>query len=89
MSAAIIVHRGMPCDPPTVDGVTFVESEEGFWMARVTEEQAQEFTRNPRYTRFGGKAVQTVLVETSDDAEPTEATEEPTPNQSKGKSKKG
>lgn len=65
MTIVLIAHQGMPCDPPTVDGVTFVAAEEGLWIARVTEEQAAEFTRNPRYTRFGGKAPETPAMESA------------------------
>lgn len=51
----IITHLGIPCDPPTVNGVTFEPFEDGLWAASVTEEQAQDFERVGTFTRFGGK----------------------------------
>lgn len=52
----LIAHRGLPCDPPVVEGIPFRAHPEDsdLYLAEVTEEQALDLTRIPAFTRYGG-----------------------------------
>lgn len=56
MSAPVVIaHRGMPCDPPIIDGVEFRPlGEDDVWVAECSEELAADLTRIPAFTRYGG-----------------------------------
>lgn len=50
-----IVHEGMPCDPPVVNGHAFKEFMEGLWAAQMPEDDAQPLLRVTGFKVFGGE----------------------------------
>ena len=47
---AFIGHKGKPCTPPIVDGVTFAHVKGPLWAAEVSDEQAERFARIETYS---------------------------------------
>lgn len=65
----VVAHPGAPCTPPVVnDGIVFCQHPlaPGIYVAECTEAQAEDLTRIPAFTVFGGTL--TELPKTSDPA---------------------
>lgn len=53
--SVILAHKGAPCMPPIVNGITFSPlGEDDIWVGEASEEQAVALTRNPAFNRYGG-----------------------------------
>jgi hypothetical protein len=46
---AFISHKGQPCHPPIVDGVTFRHVKGHLWAGECSDEKAEHLARIPAY----------------------------------------
>lgn len=56
METIKIAHKGLPCDPPIVEGVTFAPlGEDDLYVGEATQDQADRLLRIDAFKPYGGK----------------------------------